>query len=305
MTMTPELILAVGALFVSVAFGAGYITFEVLRRTAPGRQRLHAVAGEASGALVTNVPLAASELDPRLARASKFLPKSPKNMSRLQKRLARAGYHHPIVPVIYTICEFSLPVILLLPCVFLLGTSRGLLIGALGAIIGFMMPGFWLSRQAEKRKKQIANGLPDALDLLIVCVEAGMGLDQGITKSAEELQVSHPPLSEELGIITTEIRAGKPRLDAFKNFAERTKVEDVRQLVSMLVQTDRFGTSIAQALRTQAEVSRTKRRQRAEERAQKLGVKLVFPLVFCLFPAMYVVTLGPAVIKFVRFFESR
>ena len=116
--------------------------------------------------------------------------------------------------------------------------------------------------------------------------------------------MSHPALSEELGIITTEIRAGKPRMEAFKNFAERTKVDDVRQLVSMLVQTDRFGTSIAQALRTQAEVSRTKRRQRAEERAQKLGVKLVFPLVFCLFPAMYVVTLGPAVIKFVRFFAG-
>jgi tight adherence protein C len=170
--------------------------------------------------------------------------------------------------------------------------------------MGYMLPGFWLSRQIEKQKKVIANGLPDALDLLIVCVEAGMGLDQAIAKAAEELAVSHPALSEELTTITTEVRAGKPRLEAFKNFAERTKVDDVRQLVSILVQTDRFGTSIALALRTQAEVSRTKRRQRAEERAQKLGVKLVFPLVFCLFPAMYVVTLGPAVIKFVRFFAG-
>ena len=107
-----------------------------------------------------------------------------------------------------------------------------------------MLPGFWLARQAEKRKKLIANGLPDALDLLIVCVEAGMGLDQAIAKAAEELAVSHPALAEELAIITTEIRAGKPRMEAFKNFAERTKVDDVRQLVSMLVQTDRFGTSI-------------------------------------------------------------
>ena len=185
--------------------------------------------------------------------------------------------------------------ILALTCIYFLGTSRGLLIGSLMAVMGYMLPGFWLARQTTKRKKLIANGLPDALDLLIVCVEAGMGLDQGIAKAAEELAVSHAALSEELGIITTEIRAGKPRMEAFKNFAERTKVDDVRQLVSMLVQTDRFGTSIAQALRTQAEVSRTKRRQRAEERANKLGVKLVFPLVFCLFPAMYVVTLGPAV----------
>ena len=130
-----------------------------------------------------------------------------------------------------------------------------------------MLPGFWLSRQAEKQKKLIANGLPDALDLLIVCVEAGMGLDQAIAKAAEELAVSHPRAVGGAGTDHTEVRAGKPRMEAFKNFAERTKVDDVRQLVSVLVQTDRFGTSVAQALRTQAEVSRTKRRQRAEERA--------------------------------------
>ena len=274
----------------------------MLHRRAPARQRLHGAAD--ASVLATNLPLAVGELDPRLARANRFLPKSPKDMSRLQKRMARAGYRGPMAPVVYTICELGLPVILLAVCLYFLGTTRGLFIGALVAIIGYMLPGFWLARQTTKRKKLIANGLPDALDLLIVCVEAGMGLDQAIAKAAEELAVSHPALSEELGIITTEIRAGKPRMEAFKNFAERTKVDDVRQLVSMLVQTDRFGTSIAQALRTQAEVSRTKRRQRAEERAQKLGVKLVFPLVFCLFPAMYVVTLGPAVIKFVRFFAG-
>jgi tight adherence protein C len=300
--MTPELMLAVGALFVAVAFVTGYVAFEVLHRMAPARQRLHAAAvGSALGA---NLPLAVGELDPRLARANRFLPKSPKDMSRLQKRMARAGYRSPMAPIVYTICELGLPIILALVCVYLLGTTRGLFIGAFAAIIAYMLPGFWLSREAEKQKQLIANGLPDALDLLIVCVEAGMGLDQAIAKAAEELAVSHPRLSEELGIITTEVRAGKPRMEAFKNFAERTKVDDVRQLVSVLVQTDRFGTSVGQALRTQAEVSRTTRRQRAEERAQKLGVKLVFPLVFCLFPAMYVVTLGPAIVKFVRFFAT-
>jgi tight adherence protein C len=302
--MTPELLLAVAALFVSLAFAAGYVTLEVLNRRAPARQRLRGI-GEAGSLLATSLPLAADELDPRLARAKRFLPKSPKDMSRLQRRMARAGFHGPMPPLLYSIAELGLPLILALVCVYFLGTTRGLFIGALLGIVGYMLPGFWLSRQIEKRKKLIANGLPDALDLLIVCVEAGMGLDQGIAKAAEELAVSHPALAEELVVITTEIRAGKPRMEAFKNFAERTKVDDVRQLVSMLVQTDRFGTSIAQALRTQAEVSRTKRRQRAEERAQKLGVKLVFPLVFCLFPAMYVVTLGPAVIKFVRFFAGR
>jgi tight adherence protein C len=302
MTLTPELMLAVGVLFASVAFATGYVTLEVLRRKAPGRQRLHA-AGEVS-VLTADVPLAVGELDPRLARANRFLPKSPKDMSRLQRRLARVGFRGPMAPIIFTLCQLLLPTLLALTCVYFLGATQGFFIGALLALMGYMLPDFWLGRQAEKRKKLIANGLPDALDLLIVCVEAGMGLDQALTKAAEELILPHPALAEEMGIITTEVRAGKPRIEAFKNFAERTKVDDVRQLVTMLVQTDRFGTSISQALRIQAEVSRTKRRQRAEEKAQKLGVKLVFPLVFCLFPAMFVVTLGPAVIKFVRFFAA-
>lgn len=301
--MTSQLLLAVSVLFVSVAAAIGYLAFDVMQRRTPLRRRLQDVAGPS--VLSTDLPLDADQIDPRLARLNRLLPKSPKDMTRLQRRMARAGYRGATPTVIYAVVELGVPVLLLLLCVSALGPTRGLFVGAPTAILGYMLPGFWLSRQIEKRKKLIANGLPDALDLLIVCIEAGMGLDQGVAKAAEELAVSHPPLAEELAIITTEIRAGKPRMEAFKNFAERTKVDDVRSLVSILVQTDRFGTSVSQALRTQAEVSRTMRRQRAEERAQKLGVKLVFPLVFFLFPAMYVVTLGPAVIKFVRFFAGR
>jgi tight adherence protein C len=301
--MPPELFLALGVVAVSVAIAAGYVTLEVLAHKAPGRQRLREVGGAAS-VLEPNMPLSDSALDPRLARATRFLPRSPKEMTRLRKRLARAGYHDAMSPVIYSIAELGLPVVIFALSLYLLGPTRGLLFGVLLGLFGYMMPGFWLSREVTKRKKMITNGLPDALDLLIVCVEAGLGLDQAIVKASEELAVSHPAISEELAMLTTEVRAGKPRLEAFKNLAERTKVEEVRQLVSMLVQTDRFGTSVSQALRTQAEVSRTKRRQRAEERAAKIGVKLVFPLVFCLFPAMYVVTLGPAIIKFVRFFAG-
>jgi tight adherence protein C len=142
------------------------------------------------------------------------------------------------------------------------------------------------------------------LDLLIVSLEAGLGLDQAILKCAEELEIAYPALSHELGLINIETRAGKPRLEALKNFSKRTQVDDVRALVAMLVQTDRFGTSVAQALRTHAEVSRTKRRQRAEEKAAKLAVKLIFPLVFCLLPAFFVVAVGPAIIKFVQFFGN-
>jgi len=172
------------------------------------------------------------------------------------------------------------------------------------AVLAYMAPGLVLDRKIAKRKRLIENGLPDALDMLIVSLEAGLGLDQAILKTSEELVIAHPELAEELRLINVECRAGKPRIEALKNFAARTKVDDVRALVAMLVQTDRFGTSVAQALRTHAEVSRTKRRQRAEERAAKIGVKLVFPLVFCLFPAFFVVTIGPAIIKFVHAFGS-
>ena len=170
--------------------------------------------------------------------------------------------------------------------------------------LGYFIPGLVLDHRISRYRLRIENGLPDALDLLIVSLEAGLALDQAILKCAEEFTIAHPELAEELRLINVECRAGKPRLEAFKNFAARTNVDDVRSLVAMLVQTDRFGTSVAQALRTHAEVSRTKRRQRAEERAAKIGVKLVFPLVFCLFPAFYVVTLGPAIIKFIKAFGS-
>jgi tight adherence protein C len=168
------------------------------------------------------------------------------------------------------------------------------------------VPSFYVGHKTNLRKKLIRNGLPDALDLLTVCVEAGSGLDQAIVKASHELQVSHPILAEELRLVTTEVRAGKPRLEAFRNLAQRTGVDDVRSLVSMLTQTDRFGTSIGDALRVHSETSRTKRRQEAEERANKVGVKLVFPLALCLFPALYVVCFGPVVVKIYHaFFEGQ
>ena len=167
-------------------------------------------------------------------------------------------------------------------------------------MLSYYLPHLWLERQIEARRTEIRNGLPDAIDLLIVCIEAGSGIDQALLKVAEELGIAYPTLARQLELTTAEMRAGKPRVEAFKNFAERTKVDDVRALVAMLVQTDRFGTSLGQALRTHADTSRTKRRQRAEERAAKLGVKLLFPLVFCLFPAFYLVVLGPSLLRIFR-----
>jgi tight adherence protein C len=183
------------------------------------------------------------------------------------------------------------------------GFGTGWVFAFLAAAVGYLAPGMLLARKIEQRKREIREGLPDALDLFIVCVEAGSGLDQAIVKASDELDLTYPSLAYELRLITTEIRAGKPRIEAFKNFAARTKVDDVQSLVALLVQTDKFGTSLAQALRTHADSSRTKRRQNAEERAAKLGVKLVFPLVLFLFPALYIVLLGPAVIAFLRAFN--
>ncbi|MBA2306117.1 MAG: type II secretion system F family protein [Acidobacteria bacterium] len=302
--MTPDLLLPITLLFVSIAVITGLGTSAVLARNVPERRRLREMAhpGHGTESLQLDRPGLVEQLDPRLERVAGLLPKSPKEMGRLRRRLAVAGINSFAPAVVYSIAELTLPVMLGLPAFFFMTGPMKYIGTAVAVLVGYMIPGLILARLITVQKRRIEDGLPDALDLMIVCVEAGTALDQAIMKASEELMISHPALALELQTITTEIRAGKPRIEAFKNFAERTKVDDVRSLVAMLVQTDRFGTSVAQALRTHAETSRTKRRQRAEERAAKIGVKLVFPLVFFLFPAFYVVTLGPAVIQFVNIF---
>jgi tight adherence protein C len=166
--------------------------------------------------------------------------------------------------------------------------------------LGYLLPSMALARLAKKRQHRVRLGLPDALDLLVVSVEAGLGLDQAIQRVGDELSFAHPDLASELRMINLELRAGKARPDALRNLATRTGVDDIESLVAMLVQTDKFGTSVAQSLRVHSETVRTKRRQRAEEAAAKTGAKMVFPLVFCIFPSIFVVTIGPAAIKFVQ-----
>jgi tight adherence protein C len=170
-------------------------------------------------------------------------------------------------------------------------------LGGLG--FGYLLPGMVLARKAKGRAHRIRLALADMLDLLVVSVEAGLGLDQAIARVGSELAFAYPELSDELRLINLELRAGKARSEALRNLADRTGVEDLSSLVTMLIQTDKFGTSVAQSLRVYSETLRTKRRQRAEEAAAKTGVKMVFPLVFCIFPAIWVVTIGPAAIRFV------
>jgi tight adherence protein C len=299
--MPVEILAAVATVFLTVGLGTGLIVHRLLAADGGGRRRLKDVVVDKPTPVAA--PLALDEEDAPLARSMvRFVPKSPKELTRLQRRLMRAGWHGLTPVVTYSLIEMGLPVLLAGGTIAALGPRAGWLPALALGVVGFLLPGFALSWRIESRKRLLANALPDALDLMIVCIEAGMALDQAIVKTSDELFISHPALAEELRLINSEIRAGKPRQEAFRNFAERTKVEDVRSLVAMIVQTDKFGTSIAQALRTFADVARTKRRQRAEERAAKLGVKLVFPLVLCLFPALYVVTIGPAIIQFVRIF---
>lgn len=235
-----------------------------------------------------------------LTRIGQMAPKSSSEAGTLQRRLVAAGYRRPEAMMIFLGIRLGTA----LACFAIVATPvlfRPNLMLALGAAgLGYVIPGFALARVAKARQHRIRLSLPDALDLLVVSVEAGLGLDQALQRVADELALPHPELAGELRLINLELRAGKARSEALHNLAERTGVDDVASLVAMLVQTDRFGTSVAQSLRVHSDTLRTKRRQRAEEAAAKTGVKMVFPLVFCIFPAIWVVTIGPAVIKFVE-----
>jgi tight adherence protein C len=299
--MPLDVLVTLAAAFMFVALVAGYGTSALVSAISPERRRLRQMATAGPGAVFDAQLTLVDAVDPRLKRIP-GVPKSPKEMGRLRRRLARAGYTSATALLVYAAATVATPVILAVAAVSLLGLGKGWILGLIGAAIGYLLPSLALGRLTERRKREIREGLPDALDLFIVCVEAGCGLDQAIVKASDELGLTYPALAYELRLITTEIRAGKTRMEAFKNFAARTLVDDVQSLVALLVQTDKFGTSIAQALRTHAETSRTKRRQNAEERAGKIGVKLVFPLVLFLFPALYIVILGPAVISFIRVF---
>jgi tight adherence protein C len=235
-----------------------------------------------------------------LKKMGNVAPKSTKELGKLQQRLVASGYRGQEALVVFfgirLVSALAGFAIMMTPLLVRPSLPMAILAGALG----YLLPSIGLARMAKKRQHKIRLGLPDALDLLVVSVEAGLGLDQAIQRVGDELNFAHPDLAGELRMINLELRAGKARVDALRNLATRTGVDDIESLVAMLVQTDKFGTSVAQSLRVHSETVRTKRRQRAEEMAAKTGAKMVFPLVFCIFPAIFVVTIGPAAIKFVQ-----
>ena len=232
-------------------------------------------------------------------RMGEKVPRSPKELGTLRLRLVQSGYRRDEALTIFFGIRvfFALVLFLILANPILVRPNMMMALG--GLALGYVLPGMVLARMAKRRAHRIRLSLADALDLLVVSVEAGLGLDQALTRVGTELAFAHPELSEELRLINLELRAGKPRAEALRNLADRTGVDDLSSLVTMLIQTDKFGTSVARSLRIHSETLRTKRRQRAEEAAAKTGVKMVFPLVFCIFPAIWVVTIGPAAIRFV------
>lgn len=235
------------------------------------------------------------------------VPKEGWETSQLRIRFMNAGYRSEIAPTIFflakTLLTFLLPIIYVLYVVIsgaVVKANTLLLLIIVCAALGYFLPNVFLARRIAYRKREIFESFPDAMDLIIVCVESGLGLDAALSRVGEEMHMISPTLGEELHLINLELRAGSSRERALRNLALRTGVEDIDTLVAMLVQSDRFGTSIAQALRVHAENLRTKRRLRAEEAAAKIALKLLFPLIFFIFPSMLLVLLGPALISINR-----
>lgn len=240
-----------------------------------------------------------------LGQLERLMPRSQSELSVLQQRLVRAGYRNDSAVKFFYGAKVLVPLLLcLIAATTGLSHFFGFFAYVLALALGFLAPDFWLGRQISSRQAKIRRGLPDVLDLMVICIEAGQSLDQATVRTAEELRVTHPAISDELGVVVLEQRAGRVRADAWRQFAERTAVDTVRNLVSVLVQSEKFGTSIAKTLRVHSDTLRTQRKQKVEEQAAKTTVKLVFPLVLFIFPSLFVVTLGPAIIVIKESFKT-
>ncbi|WP_263372802.1 type II secretion system F family protein [Granulicella aggregans] len=221
---------------------------------------------------------------------------------KLKKRLLEAGLRDKSTLDIFFAVQLACP---LLGCFAgsFISDNTAFWVFAL-AVVGYMAPDFWLTKKTAKRRHVIRRSIPDCLDLLVICVDAGLGLDQALIRVSSELSVSHPEINEELNQVNLEQRAGKPRLEAWQGVAERTQIEEFKAFVSMLVQTDKFGTPILKALSQFSEEIRMKRRQHAEEAAAKTKIKIIFPLVLCIFPCVFIVLLAPAILSIMSGFKA-
>ncbi len=305
------LIIAI-SLFFCISLGMLGVYWLFYRPQSAATERLRRLGGSNEGSITQSGQSVvmpddspATELAQRLAQPlNKLLPPSATEAKKLQKKLMHAGFRSAEAPIIYRGIQLAsmagFPLMVAGVCAL---TGRALndavIIIIVAFVAGFFLPRFFLNRIIKKRQRLIRWGLADALDLMVVSVEAGLGLNAAMVKVASELKDVHTPVAVEFELANLEIRVGRDRDEALRNLAERTGVDDLRSLVAMLIQTDKFGTSIAKGLRVFSDSLRTKRRQRAEQAAQKAAVKLLFPLACFLFPTLFIAILGPAFLNLI------
>jgi tight adherence protein C len=272
----------------------------------PFRRRLQAVSG-VSGEDRGGFAHLAKMVEPIGAYV---LPKSDVERSGMRAKLVQAGFRSGTALMTFyaakVILMLSVAAVVVLGATFFpgLGTTQVMMAGLYAGGVAMFLPNMYVSRRAERRRRAIMNGFPDALDLLVTCTEAGLGLNAALQRVADELVVSHEALALELALVNAAIQAGVDRTDALKALADRTGLDDIRGLVSLLCQSVRFGTSIGDTLRIYSEEFRDKRVQRAEEAAAKIGTKMIFPMIFCLWPSFFLVAVGPAVLAVIRVFQT-
>jgi tight adherence protein C len=288
-------------LFFLVAGGTAWAVLRAGAWRARGLQRLTPVPSPA----VDLLPSSAQIWRELVSRLGSVMPAPERDLPRLKRRLIRAGFRGQNAARYFQGARLATTVTFAVAALIVAWHSYAvidnLILGtAAAAAAGYMAPMQYVLIRIRRRQRAIACGLPNALDLMVVCVESGLGIDQTMLQVAKELQHAHPEICSEFTVMNLELRAGSRRSEALHNLAERTGVEDVKKLVAVLVQTDKFGTSISQSLRGHADFLRTMTRQKAEERASKLAVKLVFPIFFCVLPSLFVVTIGPVMTHLVR-----
>jgi tight adherence protein C len=289
-------VLVIGASFLFLAvFLAGYALLmtrpnleDRLRGAQPSRRKLDILAFLRRSEKV-------------LKPLGEMIPRPPEEMGRQERRLAQAGIRRRDATYLFNGLKIVTIIVVFILCTMIEAIrSNVILLITLPILLGAMMPDMVLSRMIQNRKNSIQRALPDALDLAVVSVEAGLGLDQALIRIGQELRQVYPALGEEINLYSLEVNAGKKRADALRILGQRTDVDDLKSFAAMLIQTDRFGTSVAASLRIFADTMRSKRRQRAEEHGAKMNVKMIPPLIFFIFPAIMIVILGPAVIAIAR-----
>jgi tight adherence protein C len=300
------LIIAIST-FICITLGMVGVYWLFMRPQSASTERLKRLANVSGSGASVSVSLDEEHAGERFAERiatplNRLVPASAAEVQKLQKKLMQAGFRSNHAPIIYRTIQLvtmaALPALIAMTCAILARPLSSALFWILAAfVVGFFAPRYVLGRLIRSRQLRVRWGLADALDLMVISIEAGLGLNAAMMKVSSELKHVHHDISEEFELANLEIRVGRERDEALRNLAERTGVDDLRSLVAMLIQTDRFGTSIAKAIRVFSDSLRTKRRQRAEQAAQKAAVKLLFPLACFLFPTLFIAILGPALLQ--------